>query len=1044
MRSLLLIFLFSLILFSVNAQPVCSGPGRLPSTAQAVCGNLTFNQQFVTNCTGPNIPNPRAGCGDIVSTDNSLWYKFHCYQSGNFGFLLTPSSPSDDYDWEIMDVTGHAPDDVYTWELRVSLNLSGQTGLTGCTASGTADINCAGGAPGSQFNRLLNLIAGHDYLMMVNNWSNSGLGYALDFSGTAVLTNNIDPTITDVSSLGCNASKVKVIFSEDILCNTITTAGSEFTITNGSNVITGVVSDCNQGANSVPSVIISLQIPLAAGNYQLNISNGTDGNTFENVCRRVMLPVSIPFTVAPVNAVNVDTITFTGCAPTVVDVKLTRPVWCSSITSSGTEFTILPGNIPLASVQPVCSGNALSANLLHINLQTPLPFGNYQLVINNGIDGDTFVDTCNNTMVTGVSIPFVINQTTTAPAVQSISFDECHPDKLMVNFDKPVLCSTISALGNEFTLTPGLWPITAVNYNCGTGNYATQAVLTLQNALPAGNFALKIANGNDGNTLADTCFAFITTGYTKTFVTTQAPAPKFDSVQFDKCNPSFIKIFYSKPIKCSSVSANGSDYFITGPSALNINAAITDASCGLGYTNWVLLQLSQPVNVVGNYLVHNTIGTDGNGISDTCSAVQNNTETILFNALIKPSAAFTNQIRFGCKMDTVIFSHPGGNGINSWSWKFADGTTATGQTVTHLFQVSTVTTSIQLIVTNGFCSDTVSSSITLNNAFKSAFKQNPADTACINTPVNFTDVSTGKNLQYLWLFGDNTQFTGQNPPTHFYTSNILYSTTLIVTDPYGCADTTSNKIYVTALPSIDFTGLAAQYCTDKPLSLARIISNNIYSYTWTNGDGLSFKNQPNVQFSYTNEAVYTITLTGTDKYCGIAQVSKPVSVFAVPKINLGNDTVLCPAVTLPIGVVFNSGYNYLWSTGATSAQINTDIFTSRYSLLVDNNGCKATDAISVKVLSACLIRVTGAFTPNSDGVNDRLKAINADLAKDFSLSVYNRLGKLLFITKNPTDGWDGFYKGVKADAGTYVWQLSYIDPWNNKKIFESGTSILIR
>src|SRR5204863_10059063 len=97
-----------------------------------------------------------------VTTNNSLWYKFHCFQAGTFGFLITPFVAGEDYDWEIMDVTGHPPSDVYLLDLRISLNLSGQSGTTGCTAAGTSDVNCGGGAPGTQYNKLLNLIAGHD------------------------------------------------------------------------------------------------------------------------------------------------------------------------------------------------------------------------------------------------------------------------------------------------------------------------------------------------------------------------------------------------------------------------------------------------------------------------------------------------------------------------------------------------------------------------------------------------------------------------------------------------------------------------------------------------------------------------------------------------------------------------------------------------------------------------------------------------------------------------------------------------------------------
>ncbi|HNA15955.1 MAG TPA: gliding motility-associated C-terminal domain-containing protein, partial [Ferruginibacter sp.] len=68
----------------------------------------------------------------------------------------------------------------------------------------------------------------------------------------------------------------------------------------------------------------------------------------------------------------------------------------------------------------------------------------------------------------------------------------------------------------------------------------------------------------------------------------------------------------------------------------------------------------------------------------------------------------------------------------------------------------------------------------------------------------------------------------------------------------------------------------------------------------------------------------------------------------------------------------------------------------------------------------------------------------ADMAKSFEFSIYNRAGQRVFTTRNPLEGWDGRFKGNPADAGTYVWTLMYIDPWNGKMVKEKGTSILIR
>ena len=239
--------------------------------------------------------------------------------------------------------------------------------------------------------------------------------------------------------------------------------------------------------------------------------------------------------------------------------------------------------------------------------------------------------------------------------------------------------------------------------------------------------------------------------------------------------------------------------------------------------------------------------------------------------------------------------------------------------------------------------------------------------------------------------------------------------------------------------------LNTKYCSGDIVRLtANIQGNNVSNYTWDNGDGKTFSNQQQINFSYANENNYTISLTVNDRYCGQVKQTKTTQVYLIPVVALGNDTTFCPGLSTILGAPNNSAYTYLWSTGGTTAQITTDQISKTYKLTASNNGCTAAGDIKVKVLLTCLIKVPNAFTPNSDGLNDQLKAINADLAKNFSLSVYNRLGQRVFFTRNPLKGWDGFYKGQPADSGAYVWQVSYIDPVSGKAVFDKGSSLLIR
>ncbi len=446
-------FLLLICSFSANAQQSCSGPGYTAQSGIAVCGSLTFNQQTLASCLGPNLPT--SGCNDSVSSSNSIWYKVHCYVSGNFGFLITPGNPGDDYDWQFMNVTNRPPTDVYTTNLRMSLNLSATTGSTGCTAAGTTDINCAGATP--RYNRLLNLVAGGDYLLMVTNYSNSGAGYSLSFNGTAVLTNNSDPTVLNAAMVGCNPSQIKVNVSQDILCSSLTSSGSEFTITNGTLVITGptgftgISSTCSAGSNSFSTLTIGLLTPLPPGNYNLIVNSGTDGNTLLDVCNRQMQAgVQVPFTIPTPTPPTITQVTKANCTATILKVALSQAVLCSSISGNGSEFNILPGNLTIDSVSTNCSSTNLSTDTIYINLKKSLADGKYTLTAINGTDGNTFIDNCSIAMLAGTNKSFTII-TTPAPGTTN----------------PPAYCQGATATALQASGTSLLWYTTLTG---GTGS----------------------------------------------------------------------------------------------------------------------------------------------------------------------------------------------------------------------------------------------------------------------------------------------------------------------------------------------------------------------------------------------------------------------------------------------------------------------------------------------------------------------------------------------------------------------------------------------
>src|SRR5688572_18452147 len=142
----LLIFALFCLTGSVIAQQ-CTALGQTPTTAFPVCATKVFKQTTVPICTTNDLFVP--GCsntpgGALYQNKNPFWYKFTCYVAGTLSFEVIPLAADEDYDWQLYDITGKNPNDVFTNNsLVVTGNWSATYGKTGASASGVNFIQCA-------------------------------------------------------------------------------------------------------------------------------------------------------------------------------------------------------------------------------------------------------------------------------------------------------------------------------------------------------------------------------------------------------------------------------------------------------------------------------------------------------------------------------------------------------------------------------------------------------------------------------------------------------------------------------------------------------------------------------------------------------------------------------------------------------------------------------------------------------------------------------------------------------------------------------------
>ena len=135
---------------------------------------------------------------------------------------------------------------------------------------------------------------------------------------------------------------------------------------------------------------------------------------------------------------------------------------------------------------------------------------------------------------------------------------------------------------------------------------------------------------------------------------------------------------------------------------------------------------------------------------------------------------------------------------------------------------------------------------------------------------------------------------------------------------------------------------------------------------------------------------------------------------------------------------------YSWSTNSTAPFISISEPGLYYLDVTDQNKCIGRDSVIV-YQRQCLkgLYVPKAFTPNSDGRNDRLNPKIFGVIRNFKFSIYNRYGQLVFTTQKLNDGWNGMFKGVNQEAGAFIWTCQYaIQGEPNHE--EKGTFILMR
>jgi hypothetical protein len=362
--TLVLVFCFQ----SFLAGQTCSTPGQNPSTAFPVCGTSTFTQSSVPICGGRQVPAPT--CNTYPLTDvNPFWYKFTCFQSGTLGFTISPHTNSEDYDWQLFDITNQNTSAVYTdVKLVVACNWSGEGGNTGASSVGNNLFVCEGyGKP--LWSKMPNIIQGHEYLLLVSHFTQTQSGYDLSFSGgTAVITDPTPPRLKTAEA-SCGGDIIRLKLNKKMKCSSVAANGSDFYVMPGNIAVASATAiNCSNGFDT-DSIELQLSSFLGPGTYSLNIKKGSDANTILDYCDQPIPETDkTNFTVYPLVPTPMDSMATLSCMPQSIRLIFRKPMLCSTVAANGSDF-IITGSYPVSiiSAAGTCKGGTKTSKEIIIN-----------------------------------------------------------------------------------------------------------------------------------------------------------------------------------------------------------------------------------------------------------------------------------------------------------------------------------------------------------------------------------------------------------------------------------------------------------------------------------------------------------------------------------------------------------------------------------------------------------------------------------------------------------------------------------------------------
>ena len=352
---------------------------------------------------------------------------------------------------------------------------------------------------------------------------------------------------------------------------------------------------------------------------------------------------------------------------------------------------------------------------------------------------------------------------------------------------------------------------------------------------------------------------------------------------------------------------------------------------------------------------------------------------------------------------------------------------------------------------------TVTKNITVLPALSVNVISNPiSGIVCPGETVDLIAEATGgNNGPYTYTWTNDVDGTTLNGANQTISPTGLTNYTVTVSDGCTSPDATANlQVDVYPIPSPVFSATPNSGCTPLITDITHNIPDvDIASQQWTFANGET-SNQTTTTQTFVDEGCTDVDYTMTTNDGCILDTTLTnfvcVNPFPIADFTFSPDSVNIMDTEVTFTNLTTNGDNYLWTLGTgDSTLVNSPVYTypeqgfRDYTVwLFASNAFGCVDSVSkiVHVYELPWYYIPNTFTPEGNNMNELFKPvfIPGFTPYNYTFTIFDRWGEVIFQTNDVYSYWDGVYKGGLVPTGTYVWQIKFTEHETDKSYVEVG------